>query len=374
MSPDEEVARYRRLARAAYDDPTEMDAFIADISENPAPIFADALQRLTATSDYVDDPIRLPDGIVLHFEPSPAFDAFANVEGGSITFRKGVISLVRDIAELHCSYEALLAFDGTLVRPPALSDQEIVSVVQESVQEFASNKDGVWKEPKLLRECYLRRMEWDRTTSDTRRTSTHFFLRLIVTVCFIMAHEIGHIIEGRRFFPLFKRARKEELKADRLAAKAVLDYISVPPPVFAEDPPAPFGDPFSNFLWAGQWYSRMEREWREGRLVDFLAAAAKSGDSEVIYFSSEHAAARSASLAVLSLFFNVFRLVERAAERNGLHFLRDYPDSDERYANFKAACLAHPDSPADLFSNPHGRRGPLDDEYRMFRELFQKAA
>ena len=224
-----------------------MDAFISEISANPAPLFASALERLTATGDFVSDPIRPPKNIVLHFDPSPAFDAFASVKGRSITFRKGVISLIRDIAELHCSYEALYAFDGTLIRPPALENDEIVSVLSEFANEFACNKEGVWREPKIFRECYLRRLEWDKSTSDTRQTSTLFFVRLIGTVCFIMAHEMGHIIEGRQFLALFKKRKDEELKADRIAAKAILDYISIPPTIFAQQPP--------DSLAVGEWYA-----------------------------------------------------------------------------------------------------------------------
>jgi|HubBroStandDraft_6_1064221.scaffolds.fasta_scaffold66833_2 hypothetical protein len=374
MTTKEEDERYQTLALAAYNDSSKMGAFISEISENPAPLFADALRRLTATCDHVDDPVRPPANIVLLFEPSPAFDAFTNVQGRSITFRKGVISLVRDIAELHCSYEALYAFDGTVVRPPALTHAEIVSVVSESVKEFAYNKEGVWREPKVLRDCYSRRLEWDQSTSDTRKTSVQFFARLIVTICFIMAHEVGHIIEGRLISNPFRRkARRkdEELKADRIAARAILDYISIPPTIFAQTPPAPSDDALQSFLWAGQWYQEQFLHWREGRLEDLLQAIAGSGNSKVAIFASEHSATRSYCLAMLSLFFNVFRLVELARERSGSRFSNDYPDSDERYDNLRVACLAHPLSPSDLFSAPHGRRGPLDDEHRMFRKLFE---
>jgi hypothetical protein len=189
---------------------------------------------------------------------------------------------------------------------------------------------------------------------------------------FAMGHEVGHLVyKGPLWRRLLRKEnpRDEELSCDRIGAKILLDYISVPPTVFVSEPPRPSANPICNMLAAGAWFDSQREEWLNGNLEDLRKAIIESGDRGTVVFTSEHSACRSVSLAVLSLFFNVYHLVELERKRIGKPFSDEYPAFDARFENFRTACLAHPLSPEDLFSSPHGRRGPIDVEYQRFREL-----
>lgn len=230
MASPKEREDYEALARAAFEDIACMPAFIDAISENPGPLFDSALERLIATCDYADNPVRPPKTVSLVFENTPGYYANTDPRSRTITIRRGVMSLFRDISELHSAYEALHAFDGSLVHGPALTNEEIKRLVTRSARSFVRSEAGVWREDETLRRCFLERTQRDTGERATRQTATHFFLRLISLAFFVVAHEVAHILHhGPSWNPLRRRKSREEmeLEADQIAAKWVLEYIYI---------------------------------------------------------------------------------------------------------------------------------------------------
>lgn len=350
-----------------------MPAFIDAISENPAPLFDSALERLIAASRHADNAIRVPEAFSLVFENTPGYYASTDLRTRTVTIRRGVMSLFRDIAELHSAYEALYAFDGNLVHGPALTNEEIKSLVTRSARSFVRNESGVWHEDKRLRQCFLERTQRDTSERDTRQTATNFFLRLISLACFVVAHELAHILHHRPSWNPLRRCQSSEdmeLEADQIATKWVLDYMYVPPTVFTEEPPATGQGPIADMMMLGLWYREQESKWRRGSLESLAWALSQSGNAPNVVYTSEYEAARAVSVSVIALFFNVWSRVEVEARAAGLDFWPGYPSAAARYENFRAACHAHPHSPPEMFHKPNGRRGPLQTEYEIFRDIF----
>ena len=377
MASPMEREEYEALAQASVEDIGRMSAFIDAISENPGPLFESALERLVATCAYADDLIQPPETVSLVFENTPGYYAGTDRRSGTITIRRGVMSLFRDISELHCAYEALYAFDGSLVHGPGLTNEEIKCLVTRSARNFVRSEAGVWREDEVLRRCFLERTQRDKDERDTRQTATHFFIRLISLACFVVAHEVAHILHhGPSWNPLRRRKSSEEmeLEADQVAAKWVLDYIHIPPTFFSEEPPVTGKGPFADMMALGFWYREQESKWRKGSLASLLEAVSQAGDAPNVVYTSEYEAARAVSVSVIALFFNVWGRVEVEARAMGLDFGRGYPSAAVRYENFREACHAHPHSPPEMFDKPNGRRGPLQTEYELFRNIFGEVA
>lgn len=350
-----------------------MPAFVDAISKNPAPLFDSALERLVATSRYADNSVQPPETFNLVFENTPGYYANTDLKSGTITIRRSVMSLIRDISELHTAYEALYAFDGSLVHGPTLTNEEIKKLITRSARNFVRNESGVWREDERLRQCFLERTLRDTGERATRQTATHFFLRLISLACFVVAHELAHILRHRPSWnPLRRRKSREnmELEADQIAAKWVLDYIYIPPTVFAEEPPVTGQGPIADMMMSGLWYREQESKWHKGGLESLFEAISHAGNAPNVVYTSEYEAARAVSVSVIALFFNVWSRVEVEAWTAGLDFGPGYPSAAARYENFRSACHAHPHSPPDMFDKPNGRRGPLQTEYEMFRDIF----
>ena len=252
-----------------------MPAFINSISENPAPLFDNALERLIATSRHADNPVRPPKTFSLVFQDTPGFYANTDVRSGIITIRRGVMSLFRDISELHSAYEALYAFDGSLVRgadPDKRGDQKRCHPLGEELCQdlrFGGRMKGCgsvsWKE----------RSGTPAGPAATRETAPHFFLRLISLACFVVAHELAHILRRHRpsWNPL-RRCKSSEnmgLEADQIAAKWVLDYIYIPPTVIIRHHRSPVGAD-CGYDHIRALVPEQESEWHNGSLESVFEA------------------------------------------------------------------------------------------------------
>jgi hypothetical protein len=365
-----------RLHEAATN-PEVMNEINASLSADPAPMFCWAFMLLRALPDKVDAALHVPDTVRLSV--SNQIKADASVErtkrfpsAFKITVNTGFYYLLEDLSEVTVAQEAMYSRTGELLTDVSLSPSDLTSILEKGIRDYVTN-DHDWNSSGALVDNARNRTRRERDLSVGRRREWVPFARRLHMIVFTLGHELGHIVKGHfRWQPPWRRmdAKAEELEADSIAAKLLIDFLNVPPLWWA-DRWDEAGDALTDLMTNGVRLSREKHEYFHGitdlaRVFDGLnrgrLPAREATPFEV---------ALASALTSIAALFAVFQATEKARAALGIKDNSGYPSAKVRYQAFRTLCIEKLRVPEEAFTSFRGLVSSPDHRFQLFEQLLE---
>ena len=356
MSPNNDQTLLDRLAESP-DDPNLREDVEEALLKNPAPAFHRALDLLFYQS-RPKQPVQLEFSSDQKAALTTRRAGSRRRDGYVIRINSGFYNLLSDVTEISVGWSEVLSKTGDLLMGPSFTVDKLLEILKEAIAQYVSEKNQWVPRNELKQSNRQRLLEEYRLTSRHRRSAIHYGRRQFM-ILFAIGHELGHILKRHcdppGMFSRHRSTRQEELEADRVAARQLIEYLKIPP-LWRVNPVPPTHDGTELFLYS------LKLQEMHNRYFNWY------GPHDQYPASPYHIGLVNALIAIAMLFI-IYDLTERAALELQIDKKHDYPPASERYASFRETCVNDLEVSEESFTEfVYGVSAP-DEVFRMFGKL-----
>ncbi len=249
--------------------------------------------------------------------------------GYEVTVHRGLLSLMTDAIHILMARTRIVSATGDTLVPEDLSEAEASDILRELIRSYVTH--GSWhSSPAIMRvwEAGLKRRQ--EPAGRHRKDPLLFVMHMAY---FVMAHELAHIMYGHCDEPPpgdRAQAWANELHADEAAASIHARYI------------------VRNTIGGRQDLTDSERQ---------------------VYIVT-----RATSLVAVTILFELFSAIGRAARAMGLDWEKTHPPADLRYERFRDMQVSKGLCRPELFSEPVAGMDSPEFARHIFHHLVVNAA